>query len=132
MSTILQKYGAAIASFVVVLLTALSVLPAEPTWTDVLQLVVLIASAIGVFIVPLAQGSWAARGKMIVELVGVLVVALIPFFANGVPTREQIIIIAVALIKAAATQLGVIIRTDVPVAGTALVADPASVPRHAL
>jgi hypothetical protein len=130
MSTIFQKYGAAVASFVVVLLTALSVLPANPSIVDILQLVVLVASAVGIFFVPLLKGSWAAGGKMAVELVGVLVIALIPFFVNGVPSREQIVVIIIALIKAGATQLGVIIRTDVPVTG-GLVPDPDSLPRHA-
>jgi ABC-type sugar transport system substrate-binding protein len=129
MSTIFQKYGASIASFLVVLLTALSVLPAKPTTVDLLQLVVLILSAVGVFWVPLLKGKWAAGGKVGVELASVLLVTLIPFFVGGTPTREQIVVILIALIKAGATQLGVLIRTDVPVAG-GLVPDPASVGKH--
>lgn len=129
MSTILQKYGAAIASFLVVLLTAISVLPAVPTIVDILQLVVLGLSSVAMFFVPLLQGKWAAGAKVGVELVGVLLVALIPFFINGVPTADQIVLIILALIKAGATQLGVTIRTDVPVSN-GLVADPASVPKH--
>jgi len=130
MSTIMQKYGAALASFLVVLLTALSVLPTVPEIVDILQLSVLVASAVGIFFVPLLKGKWAAGGKMAVEMVGVLLIALIPFFIDGVPSREQIIIIIIALIKAGATQLGVSIRTDIPVSN-GLVADPDSLPKHA-
>jgi hypothetical protein len=126
----MQKYGAALASFLVVLLTALSVLPTVPEIVDILQLSVLVASAVGIFFVPLLKGKWAAGGKMAVEMVGVLLIALIPFFIDGVPSREQIIIIIIALIKAGATQLGVSIRTDIPVSN-GLVADPDSLPKHA-
>lgn len=129
MSTLFQKYGAALGSFLVVLLTALSVLPTKVSVVDILQLVVLLASAIGIYFVPLLSGKWAAGGKMTVELIGVLVIALIPFFVNGAPSRDQIIIIIIALIKAGATQLGVAIRTEMPVSN-GLVPDAVSVPKH--
>lgn len=129
MSTILQKYGASLASFLVVLLTALSVLPTKVSTVDILQLLVLLASAVGIFFVPLLRGRWAAGGKMSVELLGVLVITLIPFYVAGTPSREQIIIIVIALIKAGATQLGVTIRTEVPMSG-GLVVDAESVGRH--
>lgn len=127
MSTVLQKYGASIASFLVVLLTALSVLPTKVSLVDILQLIVLIASAVGVFFVPLLKGKWKAGGKLAVELGSILLVTAIPFFLTGIPSREQWVIILIALIKAGATYLGVVIRTEVPIPqAPTLVLDPAA------
>jgi len=129
MSTILQKYGAGIASLLIVLMTAVSILPAEPSYVDLFQLLVLGLSGLVMFIVPLVK-TWKYAGalKILIEVLAVIIIALIPFFANGVPTREQWILIGIAVLKAAATQLGIIIRTDVPIiTAPGLVLDPASV-----
>jgi len=129
MSTILQKYGSGIVSFLVVLLTAVTLMPSAPSYVDIFQLVALAASSFVMFLVPLLKGGWVGGLKVGVELVGVLVVALIPFFALGVPTKEQIVVIVIALLKAASTQLGIIIRTD-STSSTGLVPDPASIAKH--
>jgi len=126
MSTLLQKYGAGILSFLVALLTAVQVLPTNPSLVDVLNIAILAASSFVMFIVPLLKGAWVGGLKVGVELAGALAIAFLPFALNTEWNQTTLALVIIALIKAGATQLGITIRSETPVAG-GLVADPASV-----
>lgn len=104
-----------VLSFVVVILTAVQGLKDFGLISD-LQLVALAVSSAVVIVVPLVHTAWAGALKTGLDLVGAVVVILIPFVAlwvNGSPiTRDAVVLIIIAIVKAAATEFGVQVRTD--------------------
>jgi hypothetical protein len=104
-----------VLSFTVVILTAVQGLKDFGLISD-LQLVALAVSSAVVIVVPLVHTAWAGALKTGLDLVGAVVVILIPFIAlwvNGSPiTRDAVVLIIIAIVKAAATEFGVQVRTD--------------------
>lgn len=102
-------------SFFIVALTAIQGLKDFGIVSD-LQLAVMIISSAVVIIVPLVKATWAGALKTGLDIVGAIVVILIPFiglWVNGAPiTRDAVVLIIIAIIKAAATEFGVQVRTD--------------------
>jgi hypothetical protein len=119
-------------SFLIVVLTAVQGMMNFGLVSD-LQLVALIVSSVIVIIVPLVKLSWAGALKTGLDLVFAGVVILIPFVAlwvGGAPiTRDAVMLIIVAIVKAIATEFGVQVRTDWgATTPKALAASPAVVP----
>lgn len=139
MNTVIKKYGAGVASFIILVLTAISPIT---VWNlvSILQLVSLIASSIlSVRVLDLLPGKWPGAFKTGVDLLGAAVALILPYAISGHITQSEIILVIVGVIKAAATEFGVIIRTDnvvqatgvgtsaSPAVITSLVADPKAV-----
>lgn len=117
--TVAQRYAPALLSLAVLLLGGYQALAAAGYGlADVLQFVVLGATTITTFAVPLLAARYAGWLKVGLEGVGVLATALIPFVVDGHIDRTQIIVVVIAVIKAFATHWGVTIRTDPKVATT--------------
>jgi len=81
-----------------------------------LQLVAMTISTFVVIFVPLLKVAWAGVLKTSLDLVGAAVVIVIPFISlwlTGAPvTKDAIVLMCIAFIKAVATEVGVQIRTD--------------------
>lgn len=118
MSSIISKYGAAIFSFAITLLTIVSSLK-DTSFASLFQLIPLIITSLLVLIVPLIKGPWAGAIKTGIEIIGVIAVLLIPYVVAGTITVPQLLVVGVAILKAVATQLGIIIRLDPTVGGGA-------------
>lgn len=129
-NSVLQKYAPTILSALVLILPAADVLAKNPTPVAVLQFVALVATSLTTF-------ALVAPWKQVVEWVGVVVAAVLPLAITGELTWANWALVAVAVVKAAATHLGVVIRKDdtaMPVS-TTVVNPPAivtSLPQAAL
>lgn len=102
-------------SFLVVVLTAVQGLKDFGLISD-LQLAALIISTFVVIVVPLVKVRWAGALKTGLDLGGAAIVIAIPFIAlwiAGTPvTKDAIMLMIIAFVKAGATEFGVQIRTD--------------------
>ncbi|MEO6116025.1 MAG: hypothetical protein ABIP33_06535 [Pseudolysinimonas sp.] len=102
-------------SFLVVVLTAVQGLKDFGLISD-LQLAALIISSAIVIVVPLVKVAWAGALKTSLDLVGAAIVILIPFIAlwvMGTPvTKDAVVLIILAFVKAGATEFGIQVRTD--------------------
>jgi hypothetical protein len=104
-NTLLQKYAPTIASALVLILPAVDVLSKNPSPITVLQFLALLITTLTTF-------SLVAPWKQIIEWAGVIVAAVLPLALTGEITWANWAFVAVAVVKAAATHLGVIIRKD--------------------
>lgn len=122
MNSVIKKYGAGIFGFLIIILTAVSAVK-EFDLPTILQLVALAASTIvSVGLVSLLKGKWPGAVKTGVDLLGALIALVLPFAIVGFITWDQVILVIIGFIKAAATEFGVQIRTD-----SVLTGDPGSV-----
>lgn len=114
MNTTLNRYAPALLSFLVLVFGGLQAAVASGplTWVVLAQLAVLTLTTATTYLVPLVGETWRGKVKTGVELVGVVLVLLLPYIAVGRITAAEVLLVAVAVIKAGAAQLGVIIRTD--------------------
>lgn len=108
-TTLLQKYAPTILSTLVLILPAADVLAKNPTPVAVLQFVALITTSLTTF-------ALVAPWKQVAEWVGVVVAAVLPLAITGELTWANWALVAVAVVKAAATHLGVGLRKDATVA----------------
>lgn len=115
----LQRYAPAILSFLVLVIGGLqaAVATGPVTWVVVAQLAVLIVTTATTYLVPLAPTRWRGVAKTGLELLGVVLVLVIPYIAAGRISSAEILLVVVAVIKAVGTELGVQLRTD-PVVAT--------------
>lgn len=104
-SSLVQKYAPVLASALVLILPAVDVLAKNPTPIAILQFVALVIAT---------AGTWGLRGrwKLVVEWGGVVVAAILPLALSGEITWSNWALVAVAVVKALATHLGVVIRKD--------------------
>jgi len=119
MSTIIQKYGVGIFSFLIAVLTAVQVM-AHWGLVDILQLAVIVITGFTAYLLPLVNKAWQGGLKTGADVLGVLVLLVIPYAVAGHITGPQIVLVVIGVIKALATEFGVQIRTDptvVPSAG---------------
>lgn len=122
MNSVIKKYGAGIFGFLIIILTAVSAVK-EFDLPTILQLIALAASTIvSVGLVSLLKGKWPGAVKTGVDLLGALIALVLPFAISGFITWDQVILVIIGFIKAAATEFGVQIRTD-----SVLTGDPGSV-----
>lgn len=111
MNTVIQKYGVGIFSFVIAVLTAVQLMSSY-TLVDILQLAVIIVTAVTSFLLPLLDAGWRGALKTGFDVLGVALLLVIPYALTGHITGAQIVLVAVGVIKALATELGVYIRVD--------------------
>jgi hypothetical protein len=136
MNTVFKKWGAGIFGLLIVTLTAVAGVKTFDLVT-ILQLGALFASTIvSVGVVGLLPGKWPGAVKTCVDLLGAAIALVLPYaIAHGI-TWNEVILVLIGVIKAAATELGVNIRTDniIDATGSGAPTDPAvitSVPAHA-
>lgn len=103
--TLAQRYAPVIASALVLILPAFDILARNPTPIAILQFITLVVTTVTTFQLP-------DRWKQIAEWVGVVVTAVLPLAISGEVTWANWAVVAVAVVKAAATHLGVVIRKD--------------------
>jgi len=141
MSTLFQKYAAALIPLAILVLAGIPAVQADPDNLSVwLPFVVLVLGAVGTWAVPLFPTGWQGRAKIGVSAIAAAVSAVLPFLLpTGWNPETSIPLLLIAILNATATALGVTIRTEPLVATgagtkadpaviTSLVADPASVP----
>ena len=108
----LNKYTVAILQLVILMIAALQAALAEGlSVIEVWQLVGLFLANVGVYIVKVLPGAWAAGLKVGVAVAGAAVTAIIPL-VNGYWNAEAFIIVLLAAVSAFAAQFGVDIRVD--------------------
>jgi len=111
--SVFQKYATAIFSLAVLVIGALQVAVATGiTPTAIAQLVVLALGGVITYVVPLVPGKWAGLLKTGIAILAAVIVLVIPYITAGTITLDQILLVVVGAINAAATQLGVNIRKD--------------------
>ncbi len=103
--TLAQRYAPVIASALVLILPAFDILARNPTPIAILQFITLVVTTVTTFQLP-------DRWKQIAEWVGVVVTAVLPLAIAGEVTWANWAVVAVAVVKAAATHLGIEIRKD--------------------
>lgn len=135
MSTIFQKYAAALLPFFVLVVGAsATVFPqaGEPAdWNAIAQFVVLVLGAVITYLVPLVATKWRGAAKTGVSIVAAIISALIPFLLpGGFDPSVSVPVIVVAVLNVISTELGVQIRTGDNAVSGGIVTDPASAPRH--
>lgn len=114
---VLQKYATALLSLAVLVLGALATaLTGVVSAVDIIQLVTLFLGGIVTFIVPLLAGGWRGGVKTGVAIATTILSAIVPFVVAGHITPAQVVLVVVAAINAAATELGVQIRLASPAA----------------
>lgn len=129
MNTVVKKYGAGIFGLLIVTLTAVSGLQ-DFSLVSILQLVALfLSTVVSVGIVGLLPGKWPGGVKTGVDLLGAAIALVLPYAVQGHITWNEIVLVIIGVIKAAATEFGVAIRTDglVQATGTGTSNDPAVV-----
>lgn len=137
MSTIFQKYAAALLPFFVLVVGAsATVFPkaGEPAdWNAIAQFVVLVLGAVVTYVAPLLDSRWRGFAKTGVAIVAAVVSALLPFILpSGFDPSVSVPVIVVAVLNVISTELGVQIRTGDNAVSGGVVADPASAPKHLL
>lgn len=90
---------------------------------EVVQLGIVLVSAVTAIWVPLVQGRWAGLFKTGLAIVFALLTALAPFVITGTIAPEQWVTVILAGLTALGIQLGVTVRTDA-VKAAADVLDP--------
>lgn len=132
MSTIFQKYAAALLPFFILVVGASQTVLKDPVeWNAIVTFAILVLGAIISFIVPLAPTRWQGGVKTSVAIITTVLSAVLPFILpGGFDPSVNVPIIIVAVLNALATEFGVQIRRDTPTVGApGLVPDPDSVPR---
>lgn len=133
MSTIFQKYAAALLPFFILVIGASqTVLKEGPVdWVAILTFAILVLGAVVTFIVKLLpSATWQGALKTGIAILTTILSALLPFvLPGGFDPSVNVPIIIVAVLNALATEFGVQIRTT-QVTSTGVAPDPASLPKH--
>lgn len=118
---VINRWMAAFLTLAVVALTAWqAILPEGVSAQEAWQFGGLLVASIGSIGVPLLEGKWAAGLKVSVAIAGAAFAAVVPFAVGGY-TPEAWVVIGLAVLNAAAVQLGVSVRVD---SAAAALADP--------
>lgn len=127
MQTIFQRWGSGIVSFLIAIATGVSALSLTPfSWIVLWQLIPIVVTGSLTWLIPLASGKWKGAFKTGLDILSLIAVIILPFAISGTWTRANIILIAIALLKGVATEIGVQIRLDpvvAPSAGIVVTAD---------
>lgn len=129
LSTIFQKYAAALLPFFIIVVGGLQPLFASDDidWRAVTQFALLVLGAVVTFIVPLVPGPWKGALKTGVQVLVVILTALIQFLIpSGFDPAAGVQLIVVAVLQALAVELGVQIRSG-PTTASGAVPDLPSV-----
>jgi hypothetical protein len=113
-ATALQRFAPSLLTFLVLVVGGLQAAVSQGPITPLVgaQLAVLSITTFTTWLVPLLDIKWRGGFKTGLELVGVAITVALPFIANGTITPAEALLVAVAVIKAGAAELGVQIRTD--------------------
>lgn len=124
-----QQWAAALLTFVVTVVTALTAAVAGPlTATVIVGIVVVILQSGTGTLVPLVKGPWSAALKVGIPVILAVLYALVPLLTGTAWTIGNTLILILAGVNALAIQLGVAIRkTPVVDAGVAKIGGPAPV-----
>lgn len=118
---IINRWMAGLLTLAIVALTGWqAVLPEGVTATEGWQFAGLVAASVASIGVPLLEGKWAAGLKVAMAVLGAAFAALVPL-ATGGYTPDAWVVVGLAVLNAAAVQLGVGIRAD---SAAAALADP--------
>jgi hypothetical protein len=113
-----QKYVTAFILFANVALTPVAALLVGPfSWVAVWQYVAVVIAAVGSYIVPVLPSGWRGFAKTGIALLGAAVAAIIPVWSDTWD-YSTILILAMAIVAAIGTELGVQFRTDQKVSTT--------------
>lgn len=129
LSTVFQKYAAALLPFFILVVGGLQPLFASDDidWRAVTQFALLVLGAVVTFIVPLIPGPWKGALKTGVQVVVVILTALLQFLIpSGFDPAAGVQLIIVAVLQALAVELGVQIRSG-PTTASGAVPDIPSV-----
>lgn len=115
-----QKYAVAIFSVLLVGFggvgaLALALHAETPTIVKVAAVFafgILVLGAVLKFAVPVLPTGWQGAAKVGVGILTAVLVALVPFLTGGFDWATDLPLIAIAVVEALATQLGVTVRTD--------------------
>lgn len=115
MNTLIQKYGAALLPAAITLFGALQVVLQDDVIDEVEggQLIALVATLVVTYLVPLTNTSWAGVLKTGAAILGAVATLIIPLF-NGGADWNSIIVVALAVLNALATEIGVQARVTSP------------------
>lgn len=109
----LPTYAAALISIAITLVAFLTQLPdGNVSPVALVQLALLAASAIGVYLLPLLPGRWRAGLKTGLDVLAAILTAAVPFVIAGHITAMQLAIVVLAALKALGTEIGVQLRTS--------------------
>lgn len=135
MSTIFQKYAAALLPFFVLVIGgSQTVFAADKpfSWTALITYLVLVLGAVVTFIVKLVDARWQGALKTGVAIVTTILSAVLPFvLPGGWDPNASWQLIVVGILNALSTEFGVVIRTGSNAVSGGVVPDPASLPKHA-
>jgi len=129
MSTIFQKYAAALLPFFVLVIGGSQTVfgGGKPfDWSTFVPYLILVLGAIVTYIVKLLPGGWQGAAKTGIAIITTILSAILPFLLPGGWNPDyswQIILVGV--LTAVATEFGVQIRTT-PVNDAGVSPDPAS------
>lgn len=114
MENSLKKYAPSFFTFAVLVFGALQTALATGPITNVvlLQLAALTIGSALTYFLPLAGARWQGVFKFLGEILLTIIALVIPYFISGHITRAEVLLVIIGVIKAAATQLGIVIRTD--------------------
>lgn len=137
MSTIFQKYAAALLPFFILVVGASQTVlhfgaDQAVDWNAIITFAIVVLGAVITFIVKLLpNATWQGALKTGVAILTTILSALLPFvLPGGFDPDVNVPVIIVAVLNAIATEFGVQIRTgDSPMEG-GVVADPTSLPKH--
>lgn len=131
MSTIFQRFAAALLPFFILVIGASQTVLKDPIdWNAIIVFAVLVLGAIVTYILPLVDKKWQGALKTGVAILTVILSALLPFvLPGGFDPSVNVPVIIVAVLNAIATEFGVAIRTT-PITSTGVALDPSSEPKH--
>lgn len=112
----MTKYAAAIIQLAIVLAGALAQLTGTITLVTALQLIVLLANAVVVYLVPLFGTQMRSGWKTGVAILGAIIAAGIPYATTHHITGPQVALVVLAGLQALGAHIGVQIRNDAALA----------------
>lgn len=113
--SVLQEYGAGIFSLLFALLTALSTFQfIGGSFVNLLQLIPIVVTGFLTWIIPLGKGRWPGVFKTGLDILSIIAVVLLPV-VQVTPwpwSFSTYVLIALAILKPSATELGIYIRQN--------------------
>lgn len=112
-TTLFKKWAPVILSAAVTLIAGFQTLVQGAHGpTEIVQFLTLVATTVTTGVVPLLDTRWQGVLKTGIEVVGVVIVAILPFWLDGGVNWSNGMLILVAILKALATHFGVVLRTS--------------------
>lgn len=132
MSTIFQKYAAALLPFFILVIGASQTVftGSGQDWNAITNFAILVLGAVVTYVVPLLASKWQGGLKTGIAILTTILTAILPFvLTGGWDPNVNTPILLVAVLNALATEFGVQIRTT-PVNNAGVALDAPSEPKH--